>query len=106
MKDTQLRPAVRRWTNLQSALAGRPKGTKKRLAQELGRAPAQISQLLSSPNSPNHRSITPATARKLEIALNLETGALDRIERQLSVTEILEAALDLEATLTSLDKRR
>jgi predicted transcriptional regulator len=103
-KDTQLKPAMRRWAHLKSALAGRPKGIKKRLAQELGWAPAQISQLLSSPSNPNHRNITSATARKLELALGLETGALDKIERELNVTEMMEAVLNLEATLTCLDK--
>lgn len=105
VKDTQLKPAVRRWANLRSELAGRPRGIKKRLAQELGWTPSQISQLLSRPNDRNHRNITPPIARKLERVLGLETGALDRINQKLSLPELIEAALNLESTLACLNKR-
>ncbi len=101
-RQTQLKLSDRRWINLHNAIAGRARGTKKQLALELGWGSSQISQLLSSPNDRNHRTISTKIARKLEHALGLEMGALDSIEPRLGVTESQQTMLDFDAKVNKV----
>ena len=92
--DKQLGPFERRRNHLLQIFSKSPRGSKTRLCQLLGwKRSSQLSQLLSLPTSHGHRTISDITAHRIEDALNLQRGVLDKLE---SITDgvMLSRAVD------------
>jgi hypothetical protein len=95
MIPRQLEVCERRRHNLCAAISSRPRGTKAQLAVALKCTPPYLSQMLSPPGSRGHRNISAEVARKLEQALRLKKGELDRIEPKLAIVELNHAISEL-----------
>lgn len=82
--------------NLAEHLAKRGHGIKQKLAFDMGMTPPQISHWLKKPGSVGARKIHEDSARRLEAALGLMTGALDqdpsRVAAKLNADENLMLA--------------
>ncbi len=89
----------RLWT-LKSILSKRPQVVKAELAAAIGKAPAYVSQLLSSPDAKGHRKIRDEVARNIEEFLGLEKFTLDQTEKSQRDT-LGDALADLIEVLES-----
>lgn len=90
--------------NLVKELESRGYGAKARLAVSFGCTRGYISQLVVEPGSKGHRSITKNAARKIEVALELDDGALDKMPPASDIEKIFHAVGELGKVLKNIKK--
>lgn len=88
--------------NLQEVLAAQGDGAQSRLAESLKCTRGYVSQLLGDPGAKGHRSITPKTARKIETALHLQSGALDHVPPASEIEGLLHSVGELRKVLRGI----
>ena len=88
--------------NLHGELAGKGHGAQSRLAESLKCTRGYVSQLLVEPGAKGHRNITAKTARKIEVALHLQTGALDKVPPVSDMDGLLYSAGELSKVLRKI----
>lgn len=85
--------------NLHEELVAKGHGAQSRLAESLKCTRGYISQLLGEPGDKGHRSITAKTARRIEVALHLKNGALDKVPPASDIEGLLHSAGELSKVL-------
>ena len=90
--------------NLRQALAVIGHGAQSRLAESMKCSRGYVSQLLADPGDKKHRNITTSTARKIEVALQLEKGTLDEVPPVSDVDELLYSAAELAKNLKKIGR--
>lgn len=88
--------------NLHEELVAKGHGARSRLAESLKCTRGYVSQLLVEPGAKGHRSITAKTARRIEIALHLQNGALDKVPPVSDLEGLLHSAGELSKVLRTI----
>ncbi|PTT91152.1 hypothetical protein DBR42_04465 [Pelomonas sp. HMWF004] len=79
-RAAQLDVTERRRLNLLVHLDAGRRGAKRDLAAALGWSRARVSHVLAPPYLKQHRPLSDATAKRIEVALQLKAGELDKLE--------------------------